>query len=157
MQNLQKEIASDSISVCVHCPTCWRVRAEALTSILFDEVLFKLWDEAKQVISDTETIESIHGVFTYMEKLSFLHGLCGEIASESCRADSISRTLQVNQDTHSNWWQEKAHSLSRPCNLWVLMKYTTFGGRKVTKMAEDLTVKTLQSMSTDEIYDFWRA
>ena len=35
------------------------------------------------------------------------------------------------------------------------MKYTTFGGRKVTKMAEDLTVKTLQSMSTDEMYDFW--
>ncbi len=58
------------------------------------EVFFQLWDEAKQVVRDTETIARINGVSAYMEKFSFLFGVVlGEVLLG--HADNLSKHLKA--------------------------------------------------------------
>ena len=56
-------------------PTGWTVRGETLNAILnnFDK-LRELWYWSLQNLSDTEMKSRIRGVYTYMEKFSYLFG-----------------------------------------------------------------------------------
>ena len=59
-QTLKSELAPGNIGVRVLCPTRWTIHDEALASILFNyEVLMKLWEEAVDIVKDTETIARI--------------------------------------------------------------------------------------------------
>lgn len=78
----------------VLCPTRWTVRADALTSILQNfEALQETWEEAVEVVCDTETKARIRGVSAAMKTFDFLFGvMLGEIILR--HTDNLSRTLQ---------------------------------------------------------------
>ncbi len=59
-------MAPDTPGVRVHCPTRWTVRADSLKSILGNfEVLQELWEEAIDLVKDTEMKARINGVAYY--------------------------------------------------------------------------------------------
>uniref|UniRef100_A0A1X7UIB2 Uncharacterized protein n=1 Tax=Amphimedon queenslandica TaxID=400682 RepID=A0A1X7UIB2_AMPQE len=52
-----------------------------------------VWDEAKSILSDTDTIGTINGVSSYMEKISFFIGVAlGELILG--HSDNLSKSLQ---------------------------------------------------------------
>ena len=59
----------------VLCPTRWTVCANALASILSNyEVLFDTWDDAVDVVTDTESKARINGVAAQMKTYDFVFG-----------------------------------------------------------------------------------
>ena len=127
-QNLKKELAPEGVSIRVLCPTRWTVRAEAVSSIVTNyNVLMSLWEEAAAIVKDSETIARIKGVSAYMEKFTYLFGV---VLGEMVlgHTDNLSKSLQVKTLTASE-------------------------GQELAKV----TVTTLQSLRTDEMYDlFWQ-
>ena len=124
---LKKELAPDTMGIRVLCPTRWTVRADALSSILANySVLMQVWEEAKGIARDTETIARVNGVSAYVEKFSFLFGVVlGKLILG--HSDNLSKSLQVKTLTAAEG-QEQAK----------------------------LTVKTLQSIRSEEMFDlFW--
>ena len=79
-----------STGIRVLCPTRW---ADALTSILQNFVaLQETWEEAVEVVCDTEMKVRIHGVSAAMKTFDYLFGaMLGEIILR--HSDNLSRTL----------------------------------------------------------------
>ena len=80
------------MGICVLCPTRWSVRVAALSSILANySVLMQVWEEAKGIARDTETIGRINGVSA---KFSFLFGVVlGKLILG--HSHNLSKSLQV--------------------------------------------------------------
>ena len=78
----------------VFCPTHWTVRANALASIICNyAVLQNTWEEAVDIVKDTESKARINGVAAQMKKFEFLFGtILGEMLLQHC--DNLSQTLQ---------------------------------------------------------------
>ena len=75
----------------VLCPTRWTVRAEALSSIINNyKVLQHTWEEAVEVVQDTDTKARIHGVASTFEYI--FGNLLGQMVLK--HADNLSSTLQ---------------------------------------------------------------
>ena len=59
----------------VLCPTRWTVCANALASVLSNyEILLSTWDEAADVVADTESKARINGVAAQMKTYDFVFG-----------------------------------------------------------------------------------
>ena len=119
--------ASCSPGVRVLCPTRWTVRAEALASITSNfEPLQRTWEEAVEVVQDTETKARIRGVSAVMNTFDYLFGnMLGEMILK--HSDNLSRALQHE-------------SLSAA------------EGQQIAQM----TVETLKSLRNDASFDqFW--
>ena len=76
------------------CPTRWTVRANSLASIVSNySALQSTWEEAVDLVRDSETKARINGVSAQMRKFDFLFGtLLGEMLLQ--HTDNLSRTLQ---------------------------------------------------------------
>ena len=111
----------------VLCPTRWTVKAEALSSILTNfEVLQDTWEEAVEVVKDTEAKARIRGVSTQMKTFDYLFGnVLGELILK--HADNLSSTLQ----------------------------HTSLSAAEGQQVAH-MTVETLKSIRNDQSFDlFW--
>ncbi len=86
--------SSDSPGIRVLCPTRWTVRAESLGSVVKNyEVLMQTWEEAAEIVKDSETKARIRGVAVQMKSFNYVFGnLLGEMLLK--HADNLSRTLQ---------------------------------------------------------------
>jgi len=93
-KDLKGEMAPSSPGIRVLCPTRWTVRAGSMRSIIDNyHVLQKLWDEAAEIVRDSETIARIRGVAAQMRTFDFFWGLLlGECLLRN--TDNLSKTLQ---------------------------------------------------------------
>lgn len=126
-REIQQSVAPGSPGVRLLCPTRWTVRADALKSVLENYVVLQeTWDEALEVVKDTESKARILGVSAQMQTFQFFYGVVlGEIILRHC--DNLSRTLQKE-------------SISAAQAQEVV----------------DLTVKTLMSIRSDQHFElFW--
>ena len=89
--SIKGEMAPGTPGVRTLCPTRWTVRADSMQSIIQNyTVLQELWEQAADIVHDTETIARIRGVASQMQ---FFFGLVlGEIPLR--HTDNLSRTLQ---------------------------------------------------------------
>ena len=95
---LQDDNAHGTQSVAVHtlCPTRWTVWADSMESIIHNyNTLQSLWDQAIDLVRDTEPITRIRGVASQMKSFNYFFGLVlGEVLLR--HTDNLSRTLQKN-------------------------------------------------------------
>ena len=93
-QQIKSVSASNSPGIRVLCPTRWTVRAEALASIISNFACLQgTWEEAVEVVRDTETKARIRGVSAVMNTFDFLFGcMLGEMILK--HPDNLSSTLQ---------------------------------------------------------------
>ncbi len=128
LRELKEEIGSCAPGVRTLCPTRWTVCADSLASIVANYGNIQLlWETAVRATSDTEMKARIQGVGSQMRSFKFLFCL---VLSEMIlrHTDKLSQTLQ----------QPKLSSVE---------------GHAVAM----LTVKTLQSLRTDDNFDlFWQ-
>ena len=112
----------------VLCPTRWTVCANALASILSNyEVLLDTWDDAVDVVTDTESKARINGVAAQMKTYDFVFGA------------TLGEMILRHSDNLSQCLQKKTISAAE--------------GQHVAKMV----INTLQSVRTEESYDlFWQ-
>ena len=92
--SIKGEMAPGTPGVRTLCPTRWTVRADSMQSIIQNyTVLQELWEQAADIVHDTETIARIRGVASQMQCFDFFFGLVlGEILLR--HTDNLSRTLQ---------------------------------------------------------------
>ena len=110
------------------CPTQWTVRGSSLESVRINyKVFHELWEEAKDIVKDSETRARIVGVQFYMKSFDYLFGMVlGEHLLK--HTDNLSKTLQSPSLTASD-------------------------GQHIA----DLTVKTLQKIREEDAFDlFWQ-
>ena len=110
----EHDITTGFNSPCVRvlCPTRWTVNADALASIVSNyAILQSTWEEAIDVVKDTDTKTRINGVAAQMTKFDFLFGaVMGEMILQ--HSDDLSRTLQKRPSRHlkvslSQEWSSK--------------------------------------------------
>lgn len=91
---IKGEMAPGMPGVRTLCPTRWTVRVDSMQSIVQNyAVLQELWDQAIDIVHDTETIARIRGVASQMQSFDFFFGLIlGELLLR--HTDNLSRTLQ---------------------------------------------------------------
>ncbi len=94
---LKDDFSPGSVGIRVLCPTRWTVRADSMLSIIKNyPVLQDLWDEATQIVHDSETVARIGGVSAQMKLFDFYFGLVlGELLLR--HTDNLSRSLQKKQ------------------------------------------------------------
>ena len=85
---------SHSAGMRLLCPTRWTVRADALASVISNyEVLLQTWEEAVDVVKDTETKARIDDVYAQMQTFEFLFAtFLGEMVLR--HSDNLSSTIQ---------------------------------------------------------------
>ena len=91
---IKGEMAPGTPGVRTLCPTRWTVRADSMQSIIQNySVLQDLWEQAADIVHDTETIARIRGVASQMQCFEFFFGL---VLGENLlrHTDNLSRTLQ---------------------------------------------------------------
>ncbi len=126
-EKLKSELAPDTPGVRVLCPTRWTVRAYSLKSILDNfEVLQELWEEAIDLVKDTEMKARINGVASQMKTFDYYFGIClGHLILK--HSDNLSRALQKSDISASE-------------------------GQEVASM----TLKVLKSIRSDDMFKlFW--
>ena len=91
---LKAEMAPDGPGFRTLCPTRWTVRAPSLESVIKNfPVLQGLWEEARDIVKDSETRARIIGVQSMMMTFDYLFGLVlGERILK--HTDNLSKTLQ---------------------------------------------------------------
>ena len=126
-QEVKGQLEEGSPGLRVLCPTRWTVHADSMASVLSNyTVLQAMWEDAADIIRDTDTKARIRGVAAQMETFDFFFGLVlGEVLLR--HTDNLSRTLQNK-------------------------KCSAAEGQAVAQM----TVKAIQSLRNDSNYDlFW--
>ena len=95
-----------SMGIRVLCPTRWTVRANALASIICNyTVLQSTWEEAADVVRDTESKARINGVAAQMKRFEFLFGtLLGEMLLQHCDNLSQARLYQLQKASIWGKW-----------------------------------------------------
>ena len=93
-RNIKDEISPGSPGVCVLCPTRWTVKADAMKSIISNySTLQEVWDQAVDILHDSDTIARIGGVASQMKLFDYFFGLV--LAQDLLRiTDNLSQTLQ---------------------------------------------------------------
>ena len=127
-RDIKDNVAPGNPGVRVLCPTRWTVRADSMHSIIQNySIIQRLWDEAVEIVHDSETIARIRGVASQMQTFDIYFGLVmGECLLRN--VDNLSKTLQ-----------KKSFSASE--------------GQLVASQ----TKKTLLSMRSGECFDlFWK-
>ena len=108
-RKVKESIPSESSAgIGVLCPTRWTVRANALSSVMDNfEVLDQTWEEAVDVVHDSETRARIRGVSSVMCSFKYVFGnLLGECLLK--HADNLSSTLQ-----HSSFSAAEGQQVAR--------------------------------------------
>ena len=94
------------------CPTRWTVRASSLESIRlnYPALIMSTWDEAIDVVKESEVKGRIGGAASKMKQFDFLFGLM--LAERILKhTDNLSKTLQATQRTAA-----EGHELAILCN-----------------------------------------
>ena len=78
---LKEHLQCSTPGIHILCPTRWTVPADSLKSVLDNfVVLRKLWQEALEIVFDSEMRAKISGVALLMERFDFFFGIClGEV------------------------------------------------------------------------------
>ena len=127
-EKLKSELASNLPGFRTLCPTRWTVKGESLQSVIDNYAVFQgLWEEVKDITTDSDARARIGGVEAQMEKFGFLFGVVLG-ARVLKHTDNLSKTLQ-------------SPSLSAA------------EGQKLA----NLTCRTLEKIRNDECFDlFWQ-
>ena len=93
-QKLKHDLATDTPSFRVLCPTRWTVHAASLQSVLDNyEVLLGVWEESMNSQIDSEMKARIIGIETQMLTFNFLLGISlGTLILQ--HSDNLSKSLQ---------------------------------------------------------------
>ena len=92
-QKLKHDLATDTPSFRVLCPTRYTAHAASLQSMLDNEVLLCVWEESKNLQIDSEMKARIIGVETQMLTSNFLFGISlGTVILQ--HSDNLSKSLQ---------------------------------------------------------------
>ncbi len=130
LKEYKNECGSESSGIRTLCPTRWTVRAESLASIIDNyENVQELWERAYGAGTNSEMKARIRGVESQMKTFKFFFSM---VLSEMIfrHTDKLSQTLQQT-------------------NLSTVEGYAV--------AIAMLTVKTLQSLRTDENFElFWK-
>ena len=79
---IKTEVAPDTPGFCTSCSTRWTVIASSLQSVLDNyTVLQELWEEAVEIVSDSEARARIVGVSAGMATFDYLFGIVDNIYS----------------------------------------------------------------------------
>ena len=142
-EGIFKEIKSSSDAtgdnhspgVRVLCPARWTVRADSLASIISNyAALQHTWEEAIDVVRDTETKARIGGVSAQMTKFDFLFGMIlGEMLLR--HSDNLSKTLQKKSISAAEGQHVGKMVIYTPQSLRTEDSYDLFW-TKVSTMAE---------------------
>ena len=121
------------------CPTRWTVRANALSSVIANyEALLDTWEEAADIIRDTEIKARINGVSAMMKTFDFLFGtVLGETILR--HVDNLSRTLQDKKISAAEGQQIARLVISTIADLRKEEVYGLFWD-KLLKLAESMDV-----------------
>lgn len=125
---LKADMAPDVPGFRTLCPTRWTVRASSLESVVNNyTVLQELWEEARDIVKDSETRARIIGVQSMMMTFDYLFGIVlGERILK--HTDNLSKTLQNPALTASD-------------------------GQEIA----ELTCRTLEQIRTTDSFDlFWQ-
>ena len=78
---LKKQLQCNAPGIRILCPTRWTVPADSLKSVLDNFVVLReLWQEALEIVFDSEMRAKISGVALLMERFDFFFGMClGEV------------------------------------------------------------------------------
>ena len=114
----------------VLCPTRWTVCANALASVISNyEVLLSTWDEAVEVISDTECKARINGVASQMKRFEFAFGaILGEMVLR--HSDNLGQCLQKKTISAAER-QHVAKWLLTHCEVLGLKSLMTCSGKRL--------------------------
>ena len=88
------ELGEGNPGLRVLCQVRWTVRADSMASIISNyAVLQAMWEDAADIVRDTDTKAQIRGIAAQMESFEFFFGLVlGEMLLR--HTDNLSRTLQ---------------------------------------------------------------
>ena len=134
------EIENDnSTGIRVLCPTRWTVCADPLSSIIDNYVsLQDTWEEAADIVHDTETKARIRGVSSQMETFNFLFGtvLCEMLL---CHTDNLSKALQKKTISAAEGQGVAQMVIATICTLRTEESFSLFW-KKVEGIAKSVTV-----------------
>ncbi len=93
-RDIKDELSPSSPGIRVMCPTRWTVKADTLQSIVSNySTLQELWDQAVEIVHDSDTTARIGGIAAQMKLFDFFFGLV--IGENLLRiTDNLSQTLQ---------------------------------------------------------------
>ena len=91
---MKEQLCDKFVGIRILCPTRWTVRADSLNSILENySILLDFWQEAVDIVADSEMKARILGVSYSMKSFNFLFGIClGHFVLRF--SDNLSRSLQ---------------------------------------------------------------
>ena len=138
----QKMISSnDGPGISVLCPTRWTVRAESLCSIMkFFYALQCTWEEAAEIVKDSETKARIKGVAVQMNSFNYIFGnLLGEMLLK--HADNLSRTQQKKSLSAAEGQTIAGMTVD---TLKSLQNDASFDGEKLNRKVSELGVSEPQ-------------
>ena len=92
-QKLKHDLATDTPSFRVLCPTSWTVRAASLQSVLDNYEVLGVWEESKNSQIDSEMKARIIGIETQMLTFNFLFGISLRTLILP-HSDNLSKSLQ---------------------------------------------------------------
>ena len=138
------EIENDSSpGIRVLCPTRWTVCADSLGSIVDNYVTLQdTWEEAPDIVHDTETKARIKGVSSQMKTFNFLFGtvLCEMLL---CHTDNLSKALQKKTISAA---EGQGIAKMVIATLWTLRTEESFSlfWKKIEAVAKSITVGETQ-------------
>ena len=104
-QKLKHDLATDTPSFCILCPTRWTVCTASPQRVLDNyEVLLGVWEESKNSQIDSEMMARIIGIETQMLTFNFLFGISLGILVLQ-HSDNLSKSLQHDTITASEGQQ----------------------------------------------------
>ena len=134
------EIENDnSPGIRVLCPTRWTVCADSLSSIIDNYVsLQDTWEEAADIVHDTETKARIRGVSSQMKTFNFLFGtvLCEMLLHHT---DNLSKALQKKTISAAEGQGVAQMVIATICTLRTEESLSLFW-KKVEGIAKSVTV-----------------
>ena len=138
-RNIKGDIAPGTPGIRVLCPTRWTVRAESMQSIIQNySVLQELWDQAAEIVHDSETVARIRGVASQMQTFDFFFGLIlGETLLRN--TDNLSRVLQKKNYSASEGHMTAEQTKRTLASIRNEENFDNFWG-KVSKLASEVDV-----------------
>ena len=93
-REVKGELGEENPGLRVLCPTRWTVHADSMESVISNyAVLQAMWDDAADIVRDTDTKARIRGVAAQMDSFEYFFGLVlGEMLLR--HTDNLSRSLQ---------------------------------------------------------------
>jgi len=142
-EKVKSEIAPNQPGFRTLCPTRWTVKAASLESVINNNiVLQQVWEEAKDIATDSESRSRINCVQAQMERFEYLFGLwLGERVLKS--TDNLSKTLQSPSLSAAEGQQIAEMTHTRHRKIFELMSVLMLFGKECFKYSWNLIYRSL--------------